>query len=102
MAKSKEDIDTKDTIKLFLGNIEKELTKNEVEHKDIGGKIDKMNKVLIGVRTALVGFNGTAGALDEVKKNTVWRLEITGALKLLYILVGTNCLVVILRILKVI
>ena len=65
-------------------------------------KIDDMQIIVTEIKTALVGFNGTKGALDEVKLNTTWRNQISGALKLMYILVGTNCLVIILRILKVI
>ena len=65
-------------------------------------KVDNINITIAEVKTALVGFNGKGGALKEVKENTNWRLEISGALKLLYLLVGTNCLVIVLRILKVI
>jgi len=65
-------------------------------------KVDNTNKVVAEIKTALVGFDGSGGALDEVKKNTVWRLKVSGALKLLYLLIGTNCLVIILSILKVI
>ena len=66
--------------------------------KTLGIVQEKVTKI----ETSLIGYNGNRGALEEVKDNTEWRLEITGALKLLYLLVGTNCLVIILSVLKVI
>ena len=51
-------------------------------------KIDILTEIVTEIKTALVGFNGTTGALDEVKKNTKWRYKITGALILLSALMG--------------
>ena len=49
-------------------------------------KLDNIILVVTEIKTALVGFDGTTGALDEVKKNTKWRLKISGALILLSLL----------------
>ncbi len=102
MAKSKEDVNTKEIIKLSLKSIEDDLKSNEKEHKEFGKKMGTVEKAVIEMKTALIGFNGTPGALDEVGKNTKFRLEIKGALKLAYVLLFSSWLAIILQIFKVI
>ena len=102
MAKSKKDVDTREMIALSLKSIEKDLKKNEIEHKEFNTKMEKIDKGVIVMKTALIGFNGTPGALDEVKKNSKFRLEIKGALKLAYILLFSSWIAIILQIFKVI
>ena len=50
----------------------------------------KMSVDVAGIKTALAGFNGKKGALNElktaqknIKENTEWRLKTIGALKML-------------------
>jgi len=58
-------------------------------------KMDILTEMVTEIKVSLVGFDGTDGALNEVKRNTKWRHRITGALVLLSALMGGSLAILI-------